>query len=45
MSVMSFSIPREIYYGENSLSKLAELKGTKAAIVTGGNSMKKFEFS
>ncbi len=44
MSVMSFSIPREIYYGENSLSKLAELKGTKAAIVTGGNSMKKFGF-
>lgn len=44
MSVMSFSIPREIYYGENSLSKLADLKGTKAAIVTGGNSMKKFGF-
>jgi alcohol dehydrogenase class IV len=44
MSVMSFSIPREIYYGENSLSKLADLKGSKAAIVTGGNSMKKFGF-
>ena len=44
MSVMSFSIPREIYYGENSLSKLADLKGAKAAIVTGGTSMKRFGF-
>ncbi len=44
MGLMSFSIPREIYYGENSLSKLADLKGTKAALVTGGNSMKKFGF-
>ncbi len=41
---MSFSIPREIYYGENSLSKLADLKGAKAAIVTGGTSMKRFGF-
>ncbi|AEV29283.1 alcohol dehydrogenase, class IV [Sphaerochaeta pleomorpha str. Grapes] len=44
MGVMSFSIPRTIYYGEGSLQKLAELKGTRAAIVTGGNSMKKFGF-
>ncbi|NCC63656.1 MAG: iron-containing alcohol dehydrogenase [Spirochaetia bacterium] len=44
MSTMSFSIPRTTYYGEGSLKKLAELKGTRAAIVTGGNSMKKFGF-
>ncbi len=44
MGIMGFSIPREIYYGENALSKLAELKGTKAALVTGGTSMKRFGF-
>ena len=44
MGVMSFSIPRTIYYGEGALQKLSELKGTKAALVTGGNSMKKFGF-
>lgn len=44
MSVFSFSIPRNIYYGEGSFEKLSELKGKKAAIVTGGNSMKKFGF-
>lgn len=44
MSIMSFSIPREIYYGENSLQKLADLKGKKAVLVTGGSSMKRFGF-
>lgn len=44
MGIMSFSIPRTVYYGEGSLSKLAELKGSKAAIVTGGSSMKRFGF-
>lgn len=44
MAIMSYSVPREIYYGENALEKLADLKGKKAAIVTGGNSMKKFGF-
>lgn len=44
MSVMSFSIPRTIYYGEGSLDKLAQLQGKKAAIVTGGSSMKRFGF-
>ncbi|MGE4453837.1 MAG: iron-containing alcohol dehydrogenase [Sphaerochaeta sp.] len=44
MNVMSFSIPRTIYYGEGSLNKLAELKGKRAAIVTGGSSMKRFGF-
>ncbi|MBK5201130.1 MAG: iron-containing alcohol dehydrogenase [Spirochaetaceae bacterium] len=44
MGVFSFSIPRQIFYGENALSELGNLKGTKAAIVTGGHSMKKFGF-
>ena len=44
MTVMNFSIPRTIIYGEGSLAKLADLKGTKAAVVTGGSSMKKLGF-
>lgn len=44
MAVMSFSIPRLTYYGEGSLEKLASITGKKAAIVTGGSSMKKFGF-
>ena len=44
MSTFSFSIPRDIAYGEGSLSKLATLKGKRAALVTGGSSMKKFGF-
>lgn len=44
MSTQCFSIPRTIYYKEGSLSTLALLKGKRAAIVTGGNSMKRFGF-
>ncbi len=44
MSIMRFSVPREIIYGEDSLQHLSTLKGKKAAIVTGGSSMKKFGF-
>ena len=44
MPIMSFSVPRTIYYGEGSLEKLATLTGKKAALVTGGSSMKKFGF-
>ncbi len=44
VAVMSFSIPRDIVYGAGSLKKLASLKGRKAAVVTGGNSMKKSGF-
>lgn len=44
MSYMSFSIPRDIVYGEGAMEKLAALSGKKAALVTGGSSMKKFGF-
>ncbi len=44
MSTFSFSIPRDIVYGEGSLNRLSTLKGKRAALVTGGSSMKKFGF-
>ena len=39
-----FTLPRDIYFGENSLAVLKELDGKKAIIVTGGSSMQKFGF-
>lgn len=39
-----FTLPRDIYFGENSLEALKALKGKKAIVVTGGSSMKKFGF-
>lgn len=39
-----FTLPRDIYYGENSLEVLKSLKGKRAIIVTGGSSMQKFGF-
>ncbi|MBC2580377.1 iron-containing alcohol dehydrogenase [Clostridium sp. DJ247] len=39
-----FTLPRDIYFGENSLETLKTLKGKKAIIVVGGGSMKKFGF-
>ena len=39
-----FTLPRDIYFGENSLEELKNLKGKKAVIVVGGGSMKKFGF-
>lgn len=39
-----FTLPRDIYYGENSLEVLKTLKGKKAVVVVGGGSMKKFGF-
>ena len=39
-----FTLPRDIYYGENSLEMLKTLKGKKAFVVVGGGSMKKFGF-
>lgn len=37
----SLILPREIHHGLGTLSKLTELKGKKAVIITGGNSMVK----
>lgn len=39
-----FTLPRDIYYGKGALSQLKNLDGKKAAIVTGGSTMKKFGF-
>ena len=44
MSVMHFSVPRDIVYGENALQTLSTLKGKRAVLVTGGSSMKRFGF-
>jgi alcohol dehydrogenase class IV len=37
-------LPRDIYYGKNSLEVLKTLKGKKAIVVVGGGSMKRFGF-
>ena len=39
-----FTLPRDIYYGENALEVLKTLKGKKAILVLGGGSMKRFGF-
>lgn len=39
-----FTLPRDLYHGENALEALKTLEGTKAAIVVGGGSMKRFGF-
>lgn len=36
-----FTVPREVYFGENALDALKSLKGKKAFIVIGGGSVKK----
>jgi alcohol dehydrogenase class IV len=39
-----FTLPRDIYYGKNSLEILRKLKGKRAIVVVGGGSMKRFGF-
>ncbi|WP_321312415.1 iron-containing alcohol dehydrogenase [Halarcobacter sp.] len=39
-----FTLPRDIYHGAGSLEELKNLKGKKAILIVGGNSMKKFGF-
>lgn len=40
-----FTLPRDIYFGENAMEELKNLKGHKRAfVVTGGHSMQKFGF-
>ncbi len=40
----TFSVPREIIFGEGALEHLSKLEGKKATIVTGGSSMKRSGF-
>lgn len=39
-----FTLPRDIYFGKDSLAELKNIKGKKAIIVIGGQSMKRFGF-
>lgn len=39
-----FTLPRDIYWGENALAELKNLKGKKAMLVLGGGSMRRFGF-
>lgn len=39
-----FSVPNRIYHGDNAMDVLTTLEGKRAAIVTGGSSMKRFGF-
>ena len=40
----TFSVPKQIFHGENALAELENFEGKRATIVTGGSSMKKFGF-
>jgi len=42
--MMRFTLPRDLYYGPDSLEQLKNLDGKKAMIVLGGGSMKRFGF-
>ena len=39
-----FTVPRDLYHGKGSLEELKNLKGSKAILVVGGGSMKRFGF-
>lgn len=39
-----FTLPRDIYYGQNALETLKTLKGKKAIVVIGSGSMKRLGF-
>lgn len=41
---MRFTLPRDLYYGKNSIDILKTIKGKKAIVVVGGGSMKRFGF-
>mgnify|MGYP000350816638 FL=1 len=45
MLVMArFTLPRDLYFGENALEILKTIKGSKAVLCLGGGSMKRFGF-
>lgn len=39
-----FTLPRDVYFGENAMENLKSLSGKKAFVVVGGGSMKRFGF-
>lgn len=39
-----FTLPRDLYHGKGSIQELKNLKGSKAIVVVGGGSMKRFGF-
>ncbi|MEG0823843.1 MAG: iron-containing alcohol dehydrogenase [Erysipelotrichaceae bacterium] len=39
-----FTLPRDLYFGENALDYLKQLDGKKAVLVLGGGSMRRFGF-
>ncbi len=39
-----FTLPRDLYHGKGSLEELKNLSGSKAVLVVGGGSMKRFGF-
>jgi len=39
-----FTLPRDLYFGENSIEILKTVKGKRAMVVVGGGSMKRFGF-
>ena len=39
-----FTLPRDLYHGENALEALKTLEGKRAVVVVGGGSMKRFGF-
>ena len=41
---MTFTLPKDIYHGENALEALKTFKGKKAFVCVGGGSMKRFGF-
>ena len=41
---MRFTLPRDIYHGENALEALKTFEGKKAFVCVGGGSMKRFGF-
>ena len=44
LDMARFTLPRDLYYGKGSLAELKNLKGSKAVMVLGGGSMKRFGF-
>ncbi len=42
--MMRFTLPRDLYHGENALEALKTLDGKKAMVCVGGGSMKRFGF-